>query len=173
MAEAKSEDGVSPESANGATPVPAVGVRHARREDIPAIVAMLFEDAIGDDTPPTEPLSPAYDAAFGAIDADPRNLLLVAEVDGDVAGTCQVTFIPYLTHGASERALVEAVRVAAPHRSRGVGARMMEWVIDESRRRGCGMVQLTTNRRRVRARGFYERLGFVASHHGMKLRLGP
>ena len=134
---------------------------------------MLSADAIGEVTPPTEPLAPASDAAFEAIEADPRNLLLVAEVDREVAGTCQVTFIPYLTHGASERALVEAVRVVAPHRSKGVGRQMMKWVIDESRRRGCGMVQLTTNRQRARARGFYERLGFVASHHGMKLRLEP
>jgi len=158
-------------SADRTAPDPVVDVRPARREDLPAIVAMLSEDAIGDETPPTEPLAPAYDAAFRAIDADPRNLLLVAEVDGDVAGTCQVTFIPYLTHGASERALVEAVRVAAPHRSKGVGRRMMERVIDESRRRSCLIVQLTTNRQRLRARAFYERLGFVASHNGMKLRL--
>jgi GNAT superfamily N-acetyltransferase len=48
---------------------------------------------------------------------------------------------------------------------------MMGWAIEEARRRGCGLVQLTTDKARPDAHRFYERLGFVASHQGMKLRL--
>lgn len=48
---------------------------------------------------------------------------------------------------------------------------MVEWAIEEARRRGCRLVQLTTNREREDARRFYERLGFQPTHIGMKLVL--
>jgi GNAT superfamily N-acetyltransferase len=151
---------------------PSLSIRVARLADLRAITALLAEDAIGDHPEPgRESPTSAQRAAFAAIAADPRNLLLVADLGDEVVGTCQVTFIPYLTHGGSERAHLESVRVASRHRGAGVGRQMMEWVIEGSRRRGCRLVQLTTNWQRLRAKGFYERLGFVASHRGMKLHL--
>jgi GNAT superfamily N-acetyltransferase len=48
---------------------------------------------------------------------------------------------------------------------------MFEWAIAECRARGCGMLQLTTDKTRPEALRFYESLGFVASHEGMKLAL--
>jgi GNAT superfamily N-acetyltransferase len=83
----------------------------------------------------------------------------------------QVTYIPGLTYQGGERAQIEGVRVAASHRSRGVGREMIEWAIERARARGCRLVQLTTDKRRADAHRFYESLGFVASHEGMKLRL--
>lgn len=68
-------------------------------------------------------------------------------------------------------AQVESVRVDAGERRRGIGAEMMRWVIGEARRRGCSRVQLTSNKSRKDAHRFYARLGFVASHEGMKLDL--
>jgi GNAT superfamily N-acetyltransferase len=49
----------------------------------------------------------------------------------------------------------------------------MRQAIEIARAEGCGLVQLTTDQRRADAHRFYERLGFVASHLGMKLALGP
>jgi GNAT superfamily N-acetyltransferase len=69
------------------------------------------------------------------------------------------------------RAQIEAVRVDGAYRSRGLGAAMITWGVSEARRRGCGLVQLTTDKSRPAAHCFYERLGFVASHEGMKLPL--
>jgi GNAT superfamily N-acetyltransferase len=66
---------------------------------------------------------------------------------------------------------VEAVRVRSDQRGAGLGERLMRWAIDEARARGCGLVQLTTDASRVDAHRFYERLGFTASHVGMKLPL--
>jgi GNAT superfamily N-acetyltransferase len=144
--------------------------RTARREDIAAIVAMLTEDPItaargcsGD---------PDYEAAFAAIDADPRNELIVVEDDGEVVGTMQLTFIPGLSRGGNERAQVEAVRVAEPYRNRGIGRAMMAWAVERARERGCGLVQLTSDKARSDAHRFYASLGFTASHEGFKLRLG-
>ena len=126
-----------------------LSIRVARSADLRAIVALIAEDAIGDQPAPGRELpTSAQRAAFAAIDSDSRNLLLVAGLAEEVVGTCQVTFIPYLTHGGSERALVEGVRVAEGRRGLGVGSRMMEWVIDESRRRGCRTPRRDTDRPR-------------------------
>lgn len=147
--------------------------RRAVRGDVPRIVQMLADDAIGATREAyADPLPDAYWRAFAEIDADPRQLLLVAEVAGTVVGVLQLTFIPYLTHQGSSRALIEGVRIDSGQRGGGLGRVMVEWAIAEARRRGCTMVQLTTDKRRTEARRFYERLGFVATHEGMKLGLG-
>jgi GNAT superfamily N-acetyltransferase len=83
----------------------------------------------------------------------------------------QLSFIPGLARRGAWRAQIEAVRVHEAARNRGVGARMIEWAVEVARNRGCALVQLTTDKRRTDAHRFYERLGFVASHEGMKLAL--
>ena len=112
-----------------------------------------------------------YERAFDAIDADPAHLLVVGELDGDVVATFQLSYIPGFSRKGSWRAQIEAVRVADVLRGQGVGALMIRWAIDQARERGCSLVQLTTDKSRVAAHRFYERLGFVASHEGMKLTL--
>jgi GNAT superfamily N-acetyltransferase len=100
---------------------------------------------------------------FALLDADPAHLL-VAAVDGDtVVGTLQLTFLPGLARRGALRAQIEGVRVSAGTRGRGLGAAMVGWAVGEARRRGCGLVQLTTDKSRADAHRFYERLGFVAS----------
>jgi 8-oxo-dGTP pyrophosphatase MutT (NUDIX family)/GNAT superfamily N-acetyltransferase len=147
-----------------------VTVRRARGVDVPAIVALLADDPLGAAREDSGDLA-AYQRAFAAIDADPAHLLVVAEHGGAVVGTLQLTFIPGLSRGGSLRAQVEAVRVARAHRGEGLGRSLLDWAIEESRRRGCSLVQLTTDRQRTEAQQFYERLGFTPSHAGMKLAL--
>jgi GNAT superfamily N-acetyltransferase len=145
-------------------------IRPAQRDDVAAIVAMLADDPLGRTRESVgPPLPSSYLEAFEAISADPNNELVVATVDGAVAGVLQLTFIPYLTYQGRWRALVEGVRVAAPHRSRGLGAVLCQWAIERARERGCHLIQLTTDKARPEALRFYQRLGFVASHEGMKL----
>lgn len=146
--------------------------RRATAADVPVIVAMLADDILGATRERLEtPLPASYLHAFEEIDADPNNELVVACLDDVVVGVLQLTFIPYLTHQGSRRALVEGVRVARFHRSAGLGKQLFEWAIARARERGCRMVQLTTDKTRPDARRFYEALGFVASHEGMKLAL--
>jgi len=147
-------------------------VRSARREDVPAIVAMLADDTLGRSRERLEdPLPRPYWDAFAAIEADPNNRLLVAEIDGAVAACLQLTFIPGLSRLGAERAQIESVRVASAHRGGGLGRKLIEAAIAEARRHGSQIVQLTTDKTRSDARRFYESLGFVASHDGMKLNL--
>ena len=151
-----------------------VGLRRAVADDLPALVALLADDPLGstrEAAPGSDPELAPYRQAFALIDGDPAHLLVVA-VDGtDVVGTFQLSFLPGLARRGALRAQIEAVRVRADHRGRGLGAAMIGWAIDEARRRGCALVQLTTQKARTDAHRFYERLGFVASHEGLKLPL--
>lgn len=146
-----------------------VGLRRATADDVPALVALLTDDALGRDreTPDRAP----YERAFAAVDADPAQLLLAVTDGPDVVGTAQLTEIPGLSRGGTTRLQVEAVRVRADLRGGGIGAALLGWAVDEARRRGCGLVQLTTDTRRPEAHRFYARLGFTASHVGFKRQL--
>jgi GNAT superfamily N-acetyltransferase len=150
-----------------------VVLRRARLEDVPAIVALIAADQLGAirDGVRDEADLAAYTAAFRAIDADPAHVLAVADSGGEIVGTMQLSFLPGLARRGALRAQVEAVRVAENARGSGLGAAMMAWAIDEARRRGCALVQLTSDKSRTDAHRFYQRLGFAASHEGMKLAL--
>jgi GNAT superfamily N-acetyltransferase len=142
-------------------------MRRATAADLDAIVALLADDMLGAGR--EKPGDPAYAAAFAAIEADPNQLLAVADEEGRVVGCLQLSFIPGLSRLGMWRGQIESVRIAASHRGAGLGRRMFEWAIGECRARGCGLVQLTTDKARPDARRFYESLGFAASHEGMKL----
>jgi GNAT superfamily N-acetyltransferase len=156
--------------------------RSATRADVPAILDLLTDDDIARSRVPgaaaqepaagtPEAVDAACWAAFEAIDADPRNELVVADDDGAVVGTCQLTFTPSLSRRGAERMTIEAVRVRGDLRGRGVGRAMMTWALARARERGCGLAQLTTDKRRTDAHRFYTSLGFQASHEGFKISL--
>lgn len=147
-------------------------IREATSADLPDVVALLADDGLGRGREqPTDPLPSAYLAAFEAIEADPHNLVAVAEDDAGLVGTLQLTFIPGLTRLGAWRAQVEGVRVAARARGQGIGQQLIAWSVDEARRRGCRLVQLTSDKRREDAHRFYAALGFRATHEGFKLSL--
>ncbi len=147
-------------------------IRHATRDDVPEIVRLLADDPLGSQRENYQnPLPQSYYDAFDEISQDQHNELVVAEANGEVIGTLQLTFIPYLTYQGSKRAQIEAVRVHQKYRSHGIGGKLFEWAIMRARKEQCHLVQLTTNNTRSDAHRFYERLGFVASHAGMKLDL--
>jgi GNAT superfamily N-acetyltransferase len=149
-----------------------VSFRAAAARDLRTIVTLLADDPIGRGREnPGSQLDTCYREAFAAIERDPNQLLAVAERSGDVIGVLQLSFIPGLTRRGMWRGQIEGVRVAASERASGIGRAMLEWAIEECRRRGCGLVQLTSDKRRSAAHGFYEALGFEATHQGYKLSL--
>jgi GNAT superfamily N-acetyltransferase len=148
-------------------------LRRAEASDVPGIVGLLAADQLGatrDGVGRAEDLA-AYQAAFEAIDRDPAHLLVVAQSGPDLVATMHLSFLPGLARRGALRAQIEAVRVHQAYRNRGLGAALFTWAIDESRRRHCALVQLTTDKSRTSAHRFYERLGFAATHEGMKLVL--
>jgi GNAT superfamily N-acetyltransferase len=149
-----------------------VQYRLATRTDLPAIVRMLAEDELGAQRDRIEtPLPQTYYAAFEAIDREPNNELIVAEMGGEVIGTLQLMFLQSISYQGGTRAQVESVRVAQHIRGLGIGAEMMKWAIERARQRGCHLMQLTSHKSREDAHRFYERLGFTKSHIGMKINL--
>lgn len=148
----------------------ALTIRPAIRADVPAIVAMLADDHLGAEREKLcDPLPDSYYAAFDALDAN--NEVIVGCIGERVVATLQITFTPSLSHQGSWRATLESVRTASDLRGQGIGGEMIRWAIERARARGCRMVQLSTDKSRVDAKRFYERLGFHASHEGMKTSL--
>jgi GNAT superfamily N-acetyltransferase len=151
---------------------PSILMRPAVRADVPAIVAMLADDPLGAAREQFEdPLPDTYYQAFDAIERSPDNHLMIADSHGQILGVLQLTIIPYLTYRGGKRALIEGVRVHKDARGRGLGKQMFEHAIAAARDAGCHVVQLTTDKKRPEALAFYQALGFVASHEGMKLHL--
>ena len=149
-----------------------ISFRVATRDDLAAIVRMLADDGLGKGREqPVDPLPQAYNDAFDRMAAQPGNLYLLAEINGTVAGCLQLTVIHGLSRTGMSRAQIEGVRVAGSHRGRGIGEALFREAIGRARAAGCGLVQLTTDKARPDALRFYEKLGFTASHSGMKLNL--
>ncbi|MFF7979591.1 GNAT family N-acetyltransferase [Streptomyces sp. NPDC007901] len=145
-------------------------IRPAVADDIPAIVGMLADDPLGARRESPDDLAP-YLSALERLSADPHQRLVVAVRESRVVGTLQLTIIPGLSRRGATRSIIEAVRIHADERGGGLGTRFIEWAIDESRREGCQLVQLTSDQSRTDAHRFYERLGFTASHVGFKLEI--
>ncbi|MBK3576581.1 GNAT family N-acetyltransferase [Streptomyces sp. MBT65] len=145
-------------------------IRAAVTEDVPAIVGMLADDPLGAQRESPDDLTP-YLAALDRLTADPNQHLVVAVREGRVVGTLQLTVVPGLSRKGATRSIIEAVRIHADERGSGLGTRLIEWAIAESRGQGCQLVQLTSDVTRTDAHRFYERLGFTASHVGFKLPL--
>jgi GNAT superfamily N-acetyltransferase len=142
-------------------------VRRALPEDLEEILAMQAEDSMHYYTEPSE-ITANQRAAFDEIDADVNQDLLVGELDGQIVCTAQVTWIRVLSADGGLYCQVEAVRTSSAMRGQGIGRILMESIEAEARHRGAARIQLTTNKERTRAHKFYEELGFVASHIGMK-----
>ena len=146
--------------------------RDATQADLPFLIDMLADDELGaqrEDT--SKPLNQAYLSAFSHISCDPNNELLVVEAENKIAGMLQLTFIPYLTHIGSWRCLIEGVRIHSDFRGQGLGIKFFERAIHYAKKKGCNLVQLTSDKKRPDAIRFYENLGFKATHEGFKLKL--
>jgi GNAT superfamily N-acetyltransferase len=147
-----------------------VSIRLATLDDLAAIVGLLMDDPLGAGRENPDDLAP-YARAFVALSRDPNQVLAVAERAGEVVGTLQLTLIPGLSHQGALRGQIEAVRVRVDERRSGLGTVLIEWAVEESRRRGAAMVQLTSSTSRKGAHAFYDALGFQASHVGFKRSL--
>ena len=146
--------------------------RLAKIEDLPEIISMLADDVYGASRENASTIvSEKYLEAFRKIQKDPNQELTVAETNGDIVATFQLTFIQYLNFEGTLRAQIEAVRTRSDYRGQGIGTQVLTYAINRAKEKGCSLVQLTSDKRRTEALKFYEKLGFKASHEGFKLKL--
>ena len=151
------------------TPSGPVLLRKATRADVPAVVHLFADDELSTGNDGVDGGLQPYLGAFDVIDADPAHLLVVADAAGEVVGTLQLSLLPTLARRGALRAHLEGVHVRSDVRGGGLGAAMVRWAVEEARRRGCALVQLTSQKRRTDAHRFYLRLGFTDSHEGFTL----
>jgi len=149
-----------------------VTFRIATEEELDRVVEMLADDVLGNSREQYEqPLPDSYIKAFQAISKDPNNELVVVVLGNEIIGVLQITYTPYITHQGGWRATIEGVRTSSLVRGKGIGSEFIQWAIQRAKERGCHMIQLTTDKKREDALRFYQRLGFEASHEGLKLHI--
>lgn len=149
-----------------------INIRLAVESDLEAILEVIRAGAVSSDRyPPLDIANPAYLAAFRAIDDDPNNALIVAEISGGIIGTLQICLMPGLPDEGRSRGTLENIHVRAEHRGQGIGSQMINWAINYCREKNCWLVQLTSDNQRNEAHKLYGALGFEATHAGFKLRL--
>jgi GNAT superfamily N-acetyltransferase len=154
------------------SPIAAMTFREATSDDLSAILRLLADDPLGTKRESLSHREDRYQVAFDRILEDLNQQLIVVTTDQQVIGTMQLSFLQYLTYQGGLRMQIEAVRVHTDFRSKGLGKEMIAWAINKAREQNAHMVQLTSDLERPEAIAFYEKLGFVASHAGMKLHLG-
>lgn len=146
--------------------------RLATIDDLPEIISMLADDVYGSTRENSASIvSEKYLNAFKKIQADPNQELTVAEINGNKVATFQLTYIQYLNFEGALRAQIEAVRTHSKYRGQGIGTQVLAYAIHRAKEKGCHLIQLTSDKRRLEAIKFYEKLGFKASHEGFKLKL--
>jgi len=147
-------------------------VRKIQKNDLEVIINLLADDDLGQFRETKSNVIHAdYIRAFEQINSDANQYAAVFESYGEIVGCLQITFIPGFSRHGCLRGQIEGVRVSRDFRGKGYGTKMINWAISECRDRGCGMVQLTSDKKRENAIQFYEKLGFKKSHEGLKLNL--
>lgn len=147
--------------------------RKAKKEDLQRLVELLTDDELGSQREGDfVKHQKSYQDIFALIDKDPNQYLMVAEKDSQMIGTCHLTLVPSLTYKGKVRAQIEAVRVCSSERNKGYGHQIIREAIEWGKKEGAKIFQLTADKRRQRAKKFYESLGFIESHNGYKLHLG-
>ena len=146
-----------------------VRFRPASRDDVRAVAALLADDMLGQGRETAD--MRVYLAAFDAMQAQGSNHLIVGLMGDDIVAYYQLLLISGLSSSGARRAQIEGVRVASDRRRAGIGAQLIADAEGRARDAGCSQMQLTTDRSRVDAHRFYDRLGFTPSHIGYKKAL--
>jgi len=144
----------------------------AKESDLKFIIELLLEDDLGKTRESLQDNDFAkYKLAFNAIENDKNQYLMIGKIANEIVATCHLTIMPSLTFQASTRLQIEAVRVKQKYRGQKIGEQVFDEALIYAKQNNCKIIQLTTNKQRNRAKKFYEKLGFEASHEGMKMMI--
>lgn len=144
----------------------------ATESDLPIIISLLAEDELGSTRENVNPdVFISYQTAFQKIQKDINAKIIVVKHDNQIIGVAQINFLTHLIYQGGTRGHIEGVRIKQEYQNQGIGTQFFQYLINLAKTHSCYMVQLTTNKVRVKAHRFYKKLGFVNSHEGFKLDL--
>lgn len=145
-------------------------IRPAIESDVPRLVEMYQQLSLDDPREDLGPPLPAiYDDTFRTIDSDPKQHLLVAELDGRLVGSLVLIIVPNLSHQGTPWAEIENMVVDEAVRGQRIGEALVQRAIHIAHDSGCYKLTLTSNMRRTDAHRFYERMGFQSTHRAFRM----
>ncbi len=144
-------------------------IRSIERDEVAAAVALIVEGTLSPGAEDPARLSDYWEAVVQG--RERGGDVLVALLDDQVVGVCQVIVFRHFQSTAGLCAELESVYVRGDVRGRGVGASLIAHAERFARDRGCYRVQLTSRNERHDAHRFYERRGFAAVSQGFKKSL--
>ena len=111
---------------------------------------------------PNDPILTAQDAkeAWDNLLNNPYVKIVVAEVDGALASTCQLSICPTLTNNARPFGVIEHVITGSKYRRRGLSQKVIEKTLALAWEFNCYKVMLLSGESRTEAHKLYEKIGF-------------
>jgi GNAT superfamily N-acetyltransferase len=108
----------------------------------------------------------AFLSSFGVADwerqlNDPAFACRIAEADGQPVGYLKLGPMKLPVEANGPAMLLDQLYVLKEHHGAGIAKELMDWALDEARRRGAQQLFLTVFIENHRARRFYDRYGFV------------
>src|ERR1700677_559989 len=137
-----------------------VVIRPIEKDDVPAASLVVQGGSL---TPEVED-EDDVESYWSAVEETRRRRgdVLVAVVENEVVGICQLIVFPHFQHTGGWCAELESVHVRSDLRSHGIGAKLLAAAEELARREGCYRVQLTSRNARSDAHRFYEAQGYSA-----------
>jgi GNAT superfamily N-acetyltransferase len=141
-------------------------VRPMNSQDVAAAVSLLLDGSLSPEFEDTANV----DDYWSAVEETRRQRgdVLVADMDGEVVGVCQVIIFQHFQHAGGWCCEIESVHVRSDVRSRGIGAQLLEAAEALAQERGCYRIQLTSRNVREDAHRFYLANGYGQTSQGFK-----
>ena len=147
-------------------------IEKAKLKNLKDLINLLFDDDLGKDRENISETSfKNYKKSFIKILNDPNNEIFIQILNDQIIGMMQLTFIPGLSMEGIKRCQIESVRIKKDYRNKGYGTELIEKGIEIAKLNKCGLIQLTSNKKRLNAINFYKKFGFLSTHKSFKLDL--
>jgi ribosomal protein S18 acetylase RimI-like enzyme len=109
----------------------------------------------------------AFLSSFGSADweeqlDDPAFACRIAEADGEAVGYVKLGPLKLPVEEDGPALLLDQLYILKPYHGVGIAHALMDWTLEEARRRGATRLHLTVYVDNHRARRFYDRYGFEA-----------
>lgn len=149
--------------------MPALHIRSATADDLPALLA-LYQHLIPGDAAPTPE---AASLLLSQIQTYPNSAIFLGETAGQLVTSCTLIVIPNLTRGGSPYGLIENVVTHAGHRTQGHGQRILRHATAAAWDADCYKVMLMTGSTNPATHAFYRAAGFDTTKTAYQIRRIP